>query len=1071
MVKDGAKLQKIHVTAKYGELEDWIYSAIFAVVDMTHTYGGVDSILQIRIHMKAFLKVIAENYASRYPDLSSFRFVFPSKRSGTFFRKYLAESIGGRSMIAPDITTVSDLAEELSGRIVDSRVDLLLTLYDAYCDLQRRDGIDDSALTSFDSFRPWGDVVLSDFNDIDLYCADASEVFKNVRDFREIETDFLSDEQREVMEEYFGVPAYREGFDSFWRAYDYEADGDDKRHTEVKQRFLRLWQTLGPLYEEFCRRLDKEGLTYTGQAYKLALERVRKAGPSILGCDRIVFIGFNALSRVEWLFFRELKRHWRDAGLGDEPFADFFWDWTSAPLQDATCSASRFISRDVRQFPEPEWADMECADASDIFPEIKVIASPSNSLQAKIAGQEIGYLEKVLSSFEFSDARVAVVLPDENLLLPMLYSLPENGMDINLTMGFSLRQTSAASFVQLLRRLQIHSRVSGGENVFLAKDVIALCSHPFMLAINGQEPVMRLKGYVARLRKFTVAAEEVTRQCPKSTFVFSCLDRRSSYRETARYLLSVLKLCSEALRRHKGVSELKRTRLDLDYIDVCSDAVRRMETAVASHDIDMDYGTFFMLTDRLMAGETVNFEGEPLTGLQIMGLLETRCLDFDHLIIPSMNERIFPRRLKAKSFIPASLRHAYGLSPAGYDESIFSYYFYRLISRAKTVTLIYDSRTGGLKSGEPSRYVQQLKYLYGKGKVSLEEYRFKMGKTGRRPLVFQKTPATMKILSEYLAGNGKSRFSASSIMKYLSCPLQFFFEKIHCVLPEEEIREGLDSIMTGNVVHHTLMELYLPADLRERFLKAGVRVTDAMIDSILDDQKRMLEVVRDNIKREIFSGEESAASRELPPDMELTAAVILRQVSDVMRRDRMLTPFLIHGLEFKEDIIFPLGDGRGVNFTCTIDRLDCLRPDSINPSVRIVDYKTGSVHAFASTPDEVVKASYHAKHLFQLQLYANLHNMWCETPYRPIEMAVYDVGNILKEGNTRAEGGVVVPRIGGERLTDHLSLTMGEMLFNDYFMEGLRSTLCDILDPEVPFSEAADEQTCVYCRFRDICGR
>lgn len=1022
--------------------------------------------------MKPFLKTIVECYVSRYEDLSGFCFVFPGKRSGTFFRKYLAECISGRIMISPDITTVSDLAENLSDRIVDSRVDLLMTLYDAYRNIQLRSGVAEESVTSFDSFRPWGDVVLSDFNDIDLYCADAKEIFKNVRDFKEIETDFLSEEQREAMEEYFGMAAYKESFEGFWKSYDYVADAEDKRKTEIKSRFLRLWQTLGPLYDEFHRRLEHKGLTYTGRAYRQAYDRIRKEGIGILDYDRIVFVGFNALSRAEWLLFRELKRHRRDAGRGEEPFADFFWDWTSPPLQDSTCSASRFISRDMRQFPEPEWADTGESDASMRMPDIKVISSPSNSLQAKIAGKEIESLRECLGDEAFKDAKVAVVLPDEGMLMPMLYSLPEDGMDVNLTMGLSLRQTSAASFVQLLRRMQSRKRVSNDGVFFMAKDVITLCSHPFMIAINGQESLMRLKGYVLCLRKSVLSLDEILRQCPESQTIFRELHRDATPKDAVGYMTDSLKLCADAIRHSKSDTQPDRIRLDLDYIDVCCDALHRMETAVGLHDIEMDYRTFFLLADRLMSGETVNFEGEPLSGLQIMGLLETRCLDFEHIVIPSMNERIFPRKLRTRSFIPASLRHAYGLSAAGYDESIFSYYFYRLISRAKTVTLIYDSRTGGLKSGDPSRYVHQLRYLYGGEHVRFEEYRFEMGKTGRRSLIFQKTPATMEILEGYLEGHDTNRFSASTLMRYLSCPLQFFFEKICKVNPEEEIQEGLDAIMAGNVVHHSLMEIYLPEELREKYLEKGFRVTEEMIDSVLSKPEITLDIVRTNIKRELFPGDSNALSRELSPDMELTASVMHRLVTDVLRRDRILVPFIIHGLEFREDMVLCLGDGRSANMTCTIDRLDCLNPDSSSPSLRIVDYKTGTVHASAYTAEEVFSASYPAKHLFQLQLYANLYNIWSDKKNRPISTVVYDVGNIFKDGNARSEGGIVVPRIGKDRLISHLSLTDAQGVnFNTRFMDQLRMTIREILDPSVPFHQTEDEQNCRYCRMKGICGR
>lgn len=1021
--------------------------------------------------MKPFLQAIAEAYAARYADMSRFRFVFPSRRSGTFFRGYLAQAAGSRALVAPDITTISDLAAELSDRIPDNRIDLLFTLYDAYRDIQTQEGADPARIADIDSFRSWGDVVLSDFNDVDLYCVNADEIFKNVRDFREIETDYLTDAQREVMAEYFGEPAYKESFDRFWKSYDYSSDAEGKRSTGIKDRFLMLWQSLGPLYHELNARLAKEGLSYPGMAYRLALRRVMDEGADALHCDKIVFVGFNALTKAEWLFFQELKKHSTEIDGADEPFADFFWDGSAPWLKEPTCSAAKFIIKDIKQFPPPQWADLGEADASGNIPFIKVISSPSNSLQAKITGQEIGALKASVPEKDFESAKVAVVLPDENLLLPMLYSLPQGITDANITMGFSLKLTSAYAYVQLLRRLQRHKRMSDGEWLFLAKDVSALFSHPFVMAVCGMESVMRLRGFVSGMRKFMLSAEEIARFCPQAVCLLRPLTLQTGVEEAREYLDSALAAASEALARTADVDARIRSRLDLDYIDVYSDALRRLSATVRAHAIEMDYTTFFSLTDRMLAGETVNFEGEPTVGLQVMGLLETRCLDFEHIIIPSMNERIFPRKLRSKSFIPVNLRRAYGMSSASYDESIFSYYFYRLIGRARTVSLIYDSRTSGMQSGDASRYVHQLRHLYSEGNLSFEEYRFGIGRAERSSLLFPKTPAMLEKLSKY-AEPGSGRFlSASALMKYLSCPMLFYFEKVLGLDISEDAQEGLDPIMTGNIVHHSLMEVYLPPQLRGKYLEAGVRITKEKIDSILTDSGRIKQVVDRNINRELFPKDESKTATPLAPGMELTAGILTGMVCNVLRRDRRHAPFILHGVEFREDVAIPLSSGREANFTCTIDRLDRLDPDKQDSTVRIIDYKTGSVHAVAETPEDAAGAAYKAKHLFQLQLYANLHNIHRQTN-KPVKTAVYDISRILKEKSSRSAGGVVSPKIGGEELTHHLALTLDDGTnFNDMFMDSVKRTIEEILDPEKPFTTTDDEKNCTYCRFRTLCGR
>ncbi len=1012
--------------------------------------------------MKPFLQSIAEGYSSRYDDMSDFLFIFPNRRSGTFFRKYLGESVRGRVVLAPETTTISDFVVGLSGKVADSRIDLLLTLFDAYRELNP--GVSDH---DFDSFRSWGEVVLSDFNDVDMHCVDASAIFKNVRDFKSIETDYLTEEQRAVMAEYFGTAAYKESFDRFWKSYDYKGKAVNGRQTEIKERFILLWETLWPLYNRFNELLSQKNLCYPGMAYRLAWNRLRDSGMEDCGYRKLVFVGLNALSKAEWLILDTLRRERTHTAYGDEPLADFVWDDSSPCFRQPSCSGGKFIVKNVRQFRQPEWLDMSGSDASGCFPEINVISSPSNSLQSKIAGSEVARLMDECGEDDFAEAKVAVVLPDENLLIPMLYSLPENVGEANLTMGFPLRLTGASAFVQLLRRLQARKRLSGADWLYPSADVATLMSHPYSMAICGADAIMRLRSYGSRLRKFMLTDKEILGYCPEAATLIYPLGKEAGVPEAAGYLINALEKAAEALSiADKGDVRVKK-RLDIDYIEAHIDAVRRLYNAVRDHGTEMKPRTFFSLTDRLLAGETVNFEGEPLEGLQVMGLLETRCLDFEHIVIPSMNERIFPRRFRSRTFIPANIRRAYGMSPAGYDESIFSYYFYRLICRARSVSLIYDSRTGGTQSGDASRYIHQLVHLYGGGHIRNIEYRFGIGRTDAvRPQV-PKTHDVLERLGKYLAGEGEKCFSASSLMKYLACPLQFYFEKIAGLMPDSDAQEGLDSIMTGNIVHRALMESYLPVDLRKVYLKEGVLITAEFIDRLLSDVPRLSRIVERNVFVELHPGACVCAEPELTPDMKMAADVLCGQVVNVLRRDRMQTPFLLHGVEFKGTVRLPLSDGRMANMTYTVDRLDRPNPDRLDSTLRIVDYKTGSIHAKAGNLEELCSAAYGAKHLFQLQLYANLLDMTDGTPDRPVGMALYDVAHIMRRKSYGKSDGVVVPEFEGVELRDHLS---GGEDVNAGFMASVRTTIEEILDPEVPFAATDKEENCMYCPFRLICG-
>lgn len=1021
--------------------------------------------------MIPFLQCVARNYADRYADLSRFCFVFPSHRAATFFRKYLAGAIAGKTIVSPFTITMSELADTLSERIPDTRIDLLFTLYDAYRSLQP-DASDKERKTGFDAFRMWGEVVLADFNEVDLWNVDADEIFKNVRDFREIETDYLTEEQRSVMDEYFGGAApYKEAFDHFWKNYDYKSDkkeGREKRDTEIKQKFSLLWQTLAPLYAAFNRLLDERGLTYPGKAWKLALANVSEKGLEGKEFDKIVFVGLNALTKAEFMLLSQLKRMTVEIDSRREPVADFFWDSTPALLADEKSSAGRFVRRDVKHFPQPEWADMSECDASRSMPAIEVAASPSAALQTKLAGAYVSALDTKQVATDY--ANVAVVLPDENLVLPMLYSLPEKVHKVNLTMGFPLKLTSASSYVRLLRRLQLTKTFSTGETMYRAADLVRLFSHPFLLAMCPGAKVQNLKRHIIDLRKYRVSRAEAVAICPEAKELLEPLAGKATAAEAFSWIEAALEAAYKAIKRPKSKDELLSPSLDRDHIVFYGDAVRQISTALKQHSIDVNANTFLSLVERLLAGETVSFEGEPLEGLQVMGMLETRCLDFDHLIVLSVNERILPRRARTRSFIPAGMRRAYGMPYAGYDESLFAYYFYRMLGRAKTATLIYDARDNSPQT-TPSRYILQLKHLYAKHHACFTDYSFMLESAKRTTMEVTKDSTCLDLLEPFKADADADKpkyFSSSSLTKYLDCPLKFYFNTLLGVDPPSDSVDGLDPIMEGNVVHNVMMQVYLPVHLRRQWLPAGHLIQAADIDRVLADEGALKKMVETEVNKELYGKNHPEKwNAELNPLIRMSADMLLRQVKDILNYDRSQTPFMLYGVEVPEKIRFDIGGGREVNMKCVIDRIDDIsgKTDEAGQKLlRIVDYKTGTTHVSAATPDELFAGSYKAKHFYQLQLYANIHNRLMATD-RPMAMAVYDVKAISSKGDKKKP--LAIPTVNKKLLPDHLS----EAGLNDGFLDAVSSTIREILDPGVPFRQTDEEKSCTYCTLKNYCMR
>lgn len=1001
--------------------------------------------------MIPFLKSIARGYASRYSDLSEICFLFPNKRSCTFFLKYLKEEFGRHVIVAPEVKTITDFVGDLSGKVVASRLDMIFMLFESYQALQGKSSgfSDDEQAKDFESFIGWGETVLSDFNEIDLYLADADAVFKNVKDYREISSNFLTEEQRKVMAEYFGRPDKGDS-GKFWSNFEQE----DDENSEIKRKFIHLWRRLSPLYDSMKEKLSARGLSTTGGMYKSAVERLKSDGRGALPYKKVVAVGFNALSTSEMVMFSEMRDF--DGYEGYDAFCDFFWDCTGPVLSAGLNSASRFVKTNMEHFPMPKWAMPSLAQSScESLPRLRVVASPSNSAQVKIAGTLLSELSHRLTSKEISEAKVAVILPDEGLLLPMLYSLPKGMGNVNLTMGYPLRLTSVVPFVRQLRLLYQNRRGKGRQASFYHRDLRLFLSHPFSLSMFGTGPVGFLIGYIDKHHKATVTLEEIREYSPEAAAVldFSELDINSE--NTIPTLDRILVKTKDSLPSNE--TGMMKTKLEIDHIEIYRDALRRLGELLQEYNASPTPSTIFRLADRLLASTTVGFEGEPLAGLQVMGTLETRSIDFDHLFILSMNERIMPMRARTRSFIPDSLRHAYGMPPSNYAESIFAYYFYRMISRAKEVTMTYDARTGGGSgSGDVSRYVLQLRHLFAKGVLEEQNWKFRLsGKEEYDPIV-RKTEEIKARLTSYMEdGENAKNFSVSALNTYRECQVKFFYQNVMGINTDPAPSEYIDAIGVGNILHAIMEHLYLPKDKRKRFLKEPVMMQKETIAGLLADTDSLRKLTTRLVNSLHFHASEDELDTPLTGAAEIVGDQIINQVKRVLKRDLRIAPFKIYGCEIKERLKLRLSSGRTVNFKFAIDRLDEIDVDG-EKCLRIVDYKTGRIKLEAEDIGEVLDGDYKSEQVFQLFTYAWLLGKSSHGVTDKVRMEIYDVPKIfLNEEN--------LPMIGGEPVKS----------FDEYsgeFAEGIDNMLESIFESD-SFLPAKDEGMCSKCSLAMLCRR
>ena len=1002
--------------------------------------------------MIPFLKSVAHAYASRYPDLSRFCFLFPNKRSGTFFLKFLQEECHDRVFLAPEVTSQQEFVTRLSRRVVASRLDQIFLLFEAYRSLSSSDSDQEDAALAFDAFRVWGETVLSDFNEVDQYLVNPDEIFKNVKDFREITSNFLTDDQKAVMEEYFGRTDYGDS-SRFWKNFDSDEDKD----SEVKRRFLHLWRIMGPLYHAFHDRLGQLGLATTGSVYRIALQRLREEGRSALPYDKIVVVGFNALSTAERAIFAEM-RDFNPVG-AFESFADFFWDATGPVLDADLNSASKFVKSNIKAFPCPEWAlpSLRLSDSDKLPDAIRVIASPSNSAQTKIAGSVLARLRSELSGDEFKQAKVAVVLPDENLLLPMLYSFPPGMGDVNLTMGYPLRMTSVVPFVSSLRRLYSTMRTVNGRQGFYHRDLRLFLAHPFSHALFGSDVVARIVGWLNRHHSVVMSVDEISEISPEVSDVLSSFHGDLTPTEVTACLDRILNSVAASLEGKD--SDMIKSRLEVSHINVYRDALRRLQEILAHYRVGMRPQTVFRLVDRLLAGETVGFEGEPLSGLQVMGMLETRSLDFDHIVILSANERVLPLRSRTRSFIPNTLRHGHAMPPSNYAEEIFAYYFYRMISRAKSVTLVYDARSGaGLRSGDVSRYILQLRHLFAKDRIEEQDWKFTLsGKIPYDPSVV-KTGDIMSQLEPFLEPDTKHNLSASALSAYRRCPVQFFYQSVMGINTDPEPTESIDAITGGNILHDLMLQLYVAPDRQHKYLEHPILITENYLRRLIEDEESLKRMVTRAVNKNHSHLPDDQLDRPLTGSSGMIAPKIMGQVLNVLRHDLSLAPFKVWGCEISETLRVPLLSGRVVNFRFAIDRLDEIMVDG-HPQLRIVDYKTGGMKLEAEDIDNVVNGDYHGDQIFQLFTYAWLHGK------RPgAKHATTDVRTEIYNVNEIHLGVVRLPKIGKKTVTD----------FNEFAVEfgSAMETMIDGIFTLPRFEAPAVESgVCDMCSLKTLCRR
>ncbi len=976
--------------------------------------------------METFLhsvaKFILDNY---YSDLKNSCVVFPNQRSEVYFSQEIGRLNKEKPKVLwlPRYYTIDEFIHSIVNIRIASQMTQLATLFRVHQQLNK-----EASSETFDRFYPWAQTILADFNDIDKYLVDARSLLKNIQDIKEIDDtiDYLTDEQRQAISEFFNVTL---------------GNGD----SELKKRFLSIWHCLLPMYDEFNKQLSADGLTYEGQVYRQASVRVKSAEYQ-LPFNKVFFIGFNAITHSEESIFESLQAQGR---------AVFFWDYDDEFIKNDLHEAGLFMRPFVKKFKMPN--EFECCHSfCRNVKNINVVASPTVSGQMSVASEQLAKVPDC----ELSET--AIVLPDESLLMEVLEHTSPYISERNVTMGYKVKNSVAGQWVDLLIQMQTNKRVTANATTFFYKNVLALLQHPFF-AFADEQFAMSMVSRIKDEAIFQVSVDCFA-DSQFAQMVFEVIDETRQFSE---YLVKILRQLMSAWSQLPD-DENGNWLIHQEMVYRMLLQIQQLDTELKSENLVVEMPTYFQLLRKCLNSIKVPFEGESIKGLQIMGFLETRNIDFKNLIILNVNEGTLPVDGNTTSFIPFGLRRGFGLPTHEEREAMYAYYFYRLIQRAGNITLIYFvGKTEG-KKGEPSRYILQL--VYGGYKVTEKMLQSNVSFTAGGPLSMAKNDYTMQLLDSYIvdAKSDKkvSALSPSALVIYQKCPLQFYFSKVLRLEPDDDIEENIDARQFGNIFHDAMHLIYL------HFLKKTVSGNDIrnldkeFIRKNID--KAFVKVVfpkKKNLEQEIETGN-LCLQEMLNGNNNMIYNIIIKYVNEQLKYDAKtadIQPIEFLSLEERYTMKFPIVvDGKNLNVKLggVIDRVD--KTDGV---VRIVDYKTGRNDIVCDSIEDIFKPENIDDYKGMLQtliyclVYSSQHpdlNVLSSYLFKTTEL---NTGIDFKIHSKSSKGKQ-------DAFTDGNYLRVSEFV-NKFVVD----ILSDIFDKNKPFVQTQNVNECKKCSFFYFCGK
>jgi len=945
--------------------------------------------------MQTFLAKVAAEVLSKHKDnLQHVVVVLPTRRACLFFRKHLSEQISN-PVWSPEIVAINDFILNVSSVTVPDDIELIAELYSVFQNYFPGE--------SFDSFYPWGKILLGDFDEIDRWLVSAEKIFATLASMKEIDERFgLPDETTEKIRQ-------------FAQMFFGEEQG------KLKKEFSELWNKLYLIYSGFNKSLAERNLAYEGMAYRLAAEKISDdKSDNALEQKHFVFAGFYALSASEEKIIHHLKSKNR---------ADLFWDSDEYYFNNENHEAGHFLRNnsliDKNKF---DWNENNFSLDVSGEKNIRIIGIPLQVGQAKAAGMLAKDILKNNPDASGAQESIAIVLPDEKMLLPVLHSLPEEAQKLNITMGYPLSQSPLMTLVESFVDLHKYSKNKNGKSLlYYHKHVKEILLHPYIASVEKADREELFKHIEETEYIYVPSSVLINEKAPAyRKIIFSEINNPVNVFASLSDLLEMLLLNSE---KSESFSSL-----DVECIAVFHSQLNRLKEIVTRKMPGIELNTLWNLLIEIIRLVKIPFSGEPLSGLQLMGFLETRALDFENVILLNVNEGTLPSSSRNNSFIPFVLRKSFGLPTFTEKDAINSYHFYRLLQRAKNIFLLYDTEVKKLATGEKSRFILQIVHeLKNRMNISEELMTTPVRLHDIQPIDVEKDTEVMKALEKFFKADDKANasnsFSASKFLCYINCPLQFYFRYVAGLKHKEDATDEIDEKTFGTLLHESMKSLY-----------GGIKILD---EKIIVRLREEVSKTVDGVFADVIPQKAAAQNGKNL----LMKRAVEELVNKILDADREIAPIELIFLERNIYAPFQLSNHKNVTLYGIVDRAD-----KVNNITRIVDYKSGRVEKMKYNDVEELFSGPDRKELFQLMLYQLLFAS-------------------VSDGELAAAGIYKLREItGGALYLNDNPLPVSADSINEFRMR-LSKLIEEITDVKIPFAQTDDEERCIYCEFKDICMR